>query len=39
MAIIVMIEDKYGVKISDTEFRRLNTFQDIIDFVRENKNS
>lgn len=38
MAIIVMIEDKYGVKISDSEFRSLITVQDIIDFVQKNSN-
>jgi len=38
MAIIVMIEDKYGIQISDAEFRNLITLQDIIDLVQKKSN-
>jgi len=33
MAVIAMVEDEYGIKISDDEFKKLKTVQDIHDFI------
>jgi acyl carrier protein len=37
MAVLAMIEDEYGVKISDGDFKKLNTIQDLYSFVFTNK--
>lgn len=37
MAVMAMIEDEYGVKISDDVFKKLKTIQDVYDFVMSNK--
>ena len=37
MAVIAMIEDEYGVKISDDVFKKLKTVQEIYDFIKSNK--
>jgi acyl carrier protein len=33
MAVIAMVEDEYGVKIGDDDFKKLKTVQDMYDFV------
>jgi acyl carrier protein len=37
MSIIVVLEETYGVKISDSTFKDFNTFSDIFDFIKDNK--
>jgi acyl carrier protein len=37
MAVIAMVEDEYGVKISDDDFEKLKTIQDMYDFVMLHK--
>lgn len=35
MAVIVMIEDDYKVKINEEEFKKLETIGDIIEYINE----
>lgn len=37
MSIIIVLEQKYGVKISDDLFKKFNTFLDIFEYVSLNK--
>jgi acyl carrier protein len=37
MAIILMIEDEYGVRIEDDVYKKLDTPQEIFDYINKNK--
>jgi acyl carrier protein len=37
MAVIAMVVDEYGVKISDDDFKNLKTIQEVYDFIISNK--
>ena len=37
MAVIAMVGDEYGVKISDDDFKNLKTIQEVYDFIISNK--
>jgi acyl carrier protein len=37
MAVIVMLDDTYGLKVSDEQFLNLNTLGDIYNFINENR--
>jgi acyl carrier protein len=37
MAVIAMVNDEYGVKIGDQDFRKLNTIGDIYNHINQNK--
>jgi acyl carrier protein len=37
MAIIVMIEDEYNVKIEDSVYKKLNTPKEIFNYINSNK--
>lgn len=37
MSIILVLEQNYGVKISDDVFKKFNTFLDVFEFLSQNK--
>jgi acyl carrier protein len=36
MAVLVMIQDEYGIDITAEKFRELNTINDVYNFILEN---
>ena len=37
MAVLVMIEDEYGVSMKDSDLKKCTTVQDIFDFISSKK--